>query len=94
MIDQRGDEDPGDDGPGLAVTRGQHQRQQLRLVAELAYGDHGSGYEQSFEHGRRLCYCHNSRTAATIRLGKAIILAFSRNLTGSAATQELLYLGT
>src|SRR6185295_8782348 len=93
MIGQRGDEDAGDDGPGLAVTCGEHKCKQLRLVAELAQGDHGCGDEKRFEHrgAALLCHCHNSRAAATIRREKAIIVAFSRNLTGSPAPQRLLY---
>ena len=37
-------------GQGLRIARGQDERQQLGLVAELAQGDDGGGNEEGFEH--------------------------------------------
>jgi hypothetical protein len=48
VVQQRGHQDAGDDGHGFAVARGQQQRQQLRLVADLAQGHHARGHGKGF----------------------------------------------
>ena len=83
-------------------ARGEDQRQQLRLVAQLADGDDGGGNEEGFERGgvgdgllrprpeSMLCYCHKF-PAVPDAAGRerGIIVAFARNLTGSSANQRL-----
>ncbi|MNN51577.1 hypothetical protein D3C81_1662220 [compost metagenome] len=48
VVDERGDQDAKDDGKGLAIARGQHQRQQLRLVAHFSERDDACGDEEGF----------------------------------------------
>ena len=50
MVGQGGHQDACNDGPGLAKTRGQNEREQLRLVAHFGEGDDTCGDEKSF-HG-------------------------------------------
>ena len=52
MIGKRGGEDAGDDRHRLAEARGQHQREELRLVADFAERDHTCRNEEGF-HGNR-----------------------------------------
>jgi hypothetical protein len=39
VVEYRGDENAGDDGPGLAQAGGEDEGQQLSLVADLGDGD-------------------------------------------------------
>ena len=52
MIGERGDEDAEHDGHGLAEARGQQQREQLGLVADLGERDHACRNEQGFQSER------------------------------------------
>ncbi len=52
MVGERRDQDAGDDRHGPAVPRGEHQRQQLRLVADFAERYHPGRHEKCF-HGTR-----------------------------------------
>ena len=49
MVCERGDEDAEHDGKGLAEARGQQQREQLGLVADLGQRDDAGGDEQGFQ---------------------------------------------
>jgi hypothetical protein len=48
MVRERRQQHSQDDRDRLAVARRQHQREQLRLVADLGDGDDGSGDEKRF----------------------------------------------
>ena len=48
MVDQGGDQDAEDDRQRAPVARGQHERQQLRLVAHFGEGDDTCGDEEGF----------------------------------------------
>ena len=51
MVRQGGQQDSQDDRRRLAIARRQHQREQLRLVADLGDGDHGGRDEKCFHRG-------------------------------------------
>ena len=50
VVDERGDEDAGDDRPRPRIARGEDEGEELRLVAEFAERDDGGGDEEGFEH--------------------------------------------
>ena len=52
VVGQRGHQNAQHDGPGLAKTCGQHQRQQLCLVAHFGQGNDAGGDQKSF-HAKR-----------------------------------------
>jgi hypothetical protein len=70
VVGQRGDQNAQNDGPGLSETRGQHQRQQLGLVAHLGQGDDGGRNKKGF-HGEGLSnpagWVVNALTARQLR---------------------------
>ncbi|HKW36184.1 MAG TPA: hypothetical protein VJO54_00075 [Burkholderiales bacterium] len=49
MVRERGDQDAGRDGQRPRVARGQDQREQLRLVADLGDGDERCRYEKRLQ---------------------------------------------
>jgi hypothetical protein len=49
MVDERGNEDARDDGPGPLVAGGQDERKQLRLVADFRERDDADRDEQCFD---------------------------------------------
>jgi hypothetical protein len=51
MVEQGGHQDACHDGNGLAETRGEQQREQLRLVADLGDGDGEGGDQEGLHRG-------------------------------------------
>ena len=49
MVGKRRHEDTGDDGPGLAQSRGENEGKQLSLVADFGNGNQQGGSEEGFQ---------------------------------------------
>ena len=64
VVDERGDEDAGDDRPRPAEAGGEHEREELRLVADLAERDDGHRDQEGFHQGTDYSDCRYEPSAA------------------------------
>src|SRR6185437_9081521 len=70
VVEERRDENTGDDGPGLPETRREHERQELRLVPELRERDDRGRDAQRFE-----AQSSASSTASTLSAPRMAMVA-------------------
>lgn len=69
MIEHGGDQNPGDDRNRPAKARGQQQREQLGLVADLGNRHRKGGYQQSLQEAPQNRGLTARQLSVTLRFG-------------------------